>query len=517
MRDDFDSVVADRFMVLDDVAVPDIWARVQDKLLDPTPDKSIDAAATIDLETPNPTEKARLQPRWMLAAAVLVVVAAAVVLVERDWHEPAVVTTNTPPDTTTAAVVMTSTPPDTTTATVDSSFATAIESAGVMVKPSAEEIALASDTNLYQPEVSSTQVSAADQFVSLRKCRTDPPCSTGWAYETGSLDGGELHHGLLGEANAPAVYVLDGRFFVVIETSAHVQTPTTWLIDSLSGGHAELTWRDEPTTVSAREQALVISDGQWSVARLADRFDRPEGEEYALGDFPELFLPRVVDARYGTIRPLAVPDTASADLPVAQNGKGRIWIGTTPGSNDLGLAYSDDGGATWTQRSLPAQLLANPDEPENAYELRKAASYGDLLLSIAADGDRIAVTDAWWYDGRDVYISGDSGLNWSTVAVANPTRNNGSHLYVLADQRLLLVRSDDLSTSKLLVSTGADWTTLEADLQAIRATGGRWVDVNRDGIVSVYVPAVGDPISQRQFSSDLTTWRTGPVLDELPD
>ena len=29
MRDDFDSVVADRFKVLDDVPVPDTWSRVQ--------------------------------------------------------------------------------------------------------------------------------------------------------------------------------------------------------------------------------------------------------------------------------------------------------------------------------------------------------------------------------------------------------------------------------------------------------------------------------------------------------
>ena len=36
MRDDFESVVAGRFTVLDDVAVPDIWSRVQDKLRDPT-------------------------------------------------------------------------------------------------------------------------------------------------------------------------------------------------------------------------------------------------------------------------------------------------------------------------------------------------------------------------------------------------------------------------------------------------------------------------------------------------
>ena len=247
------------------------------------------------------------------------------------------------------------------------------------------------------------------------------------------------------------------------------RAPTAWLIDSVSGGHAELTWRDEPTTVSSREQALVVSDGQSSVPRVARKSASVQSP-----DCGELFLPRVVDARDGTIRPLAVPDNASANLPVTQNGKGRIWIGTAPDGHALGeeeldavqvagLAYSDDGGATWTEVTLPAQLLASE-------RLRDEGFLG-ALLSIAADGDRIAVTAAWSYnDDRYVYVSGDAGLNWSTVTVANPSRNNGAHLYVLADKRLLLVRSDDPYASQLLVSTGSDWTKLEEDLQATRAT-----------------------------------------------
>ena len=98
MRDDFDSVVADRFMVLDDVPVPDTWSRVQFKLLDPTPVAVHRGGSDPDRSRgsePRPT-KGRLRRRWMLAAAaVLLVVAAAVVLVERDSHEPAVVTTHT--------------------------------------------------------------------------------------------------------------------------------------------------------------------------------------------------------------------------------------------------------------------------------------------------------------------------------------------------------------------------------------------------------------------------------------
>ncbi len=56
MRDDFDSVVADHFKVLDDVPVPDTWSRVLDRV--PVRDArslvpfSDEALTMIDLDTP---------------------------------------------------------------------------------------------------------------------------------------------------------------------------------------------------------------------------------------------------------------------------------------------------------------------------------------------------------------------------------------------------------------------------------------------------------------------------------
>ena len=92
----------------------------------------------------------------------------------------------------------------------------------------------------------------------------------------------------------------------------------------------------EPTTITSDEQALVI-------------FDDPSPVTNLWAEVPiERFLPRVVDARDGTIRPLSVPDEALADLSVAQSGTGRIWTGTSPDGRDLGVAYSDDGGARVT-------------------------------------------------------------------------------------------------------------------------------------------------------------------------
>ena len=397
-----------------------------------------------------------------------------------------------------------------------SPFAAAIESAGMLIKPSAEETATASDTSLYETDVGSTQVSAADNFAALRTCPTptvlkggessDQPCDRDWAYVTGSVDGSGVHRGVLGEADQPELFVLDDRFFVAMETSPGSQnTPTAWLIDSVSGGHEELTWRDEPTTVNSPEQALVISDGHGSVARNAHQTM-----------FDQLFLPRVVDARDGTIRPLAVPDNASANLPVTQNGRGRIWIGTAPDGHDLGtedrdavqvagFAYSDDGGATWTEVTIPAQLFAS----------ERLATMNSAGVSTAADGDRIAVTSAWSYnEDRYVYVSSDAGLNWSTVTVANPSTYNGAHLYVLADKRLLLVRSNDVYATQILASAGSDWTTLEKQ-PGSAILHYRYVSVTRDGTIQVYNPDDRIDVGTRQrFSTDLTKWRTIEVLDD---
>ena len=84
MRDDFDSVVADRFKVLDDVPVPDTWSRVLDRV--PVRDTrsrvqfSDEAVTMIDLETPVPTEPRR-QGRYRVGVAALLAAAAVVAIV----------------------------------------------------------------------------------------------------------------------------------------------------------------------------------------------------------------------------------------------------------------------------------------------------------------------------------------------------------------------------------------------------------------------------------------------------
>jgi hypothetical protein len=123
------------------------------------------------------------------------------------------------------------------------------------------------------------------------------------------------------------------------------------------------------------------------------------------------------------------------------------------------------------------------------------------------------------------HISGDSGLSWSTLALADETPGNGSHLYVLADHRLMLVRSDDSTASQLHVSTGDSWASLERDPPATRATAAKYIDVNAAGIVSMYYGAgnfddgnIGGmpdaPPNRHHFSADLKNWWTIPHLDD---
>ena len=240
------------------------------------------------------------------------------------------------------------------------------------------------------------------------------------------------------------------------------------------------------------------------------------------------FLPRVVDARDGTIRPSAMPDDAVSDLPVAQHGTDRIWVGTAPDGDPLGLAYSDDGGETWTEVALPERLGATSEE------LATSRSYEEKLLEIAADGDRVAVTFSWERETErdNVYVSDNAGRSWTTATPSEPG-GNGAHLYVLADGRLILMWSLDAYPVQLLASAGADWAELEkVDAPHVTedSTGESQTDfsVNRAGIAFSYsfridfceapkhCPAeTEDELDLTiDFSTDMTNWWTIEGLDD---
>ena len=383
-------------------------------------------------------------------------------------------------------------------------FAAAIEASGELTSPSADEVEQAMNSDLYKPDTGQSQVSLAGNYVTLRTCRStywtmrnvepSPACPdgfpAGWTYETGNVDGVEVHHGLVGQATYLDVSVLDDRYFVVVDGQDQgdpATPPTAWLIDAVSGKIGTLRWRDTPTTLGSPAQALLLCEG--------------------------CSPPWVVDARDGTIQPLAVPDDAAADLPVAQSGTGRIWVGTAPDSGLLGLAYTDDGGQTWTDVALPEQLAATSEELDQSI---------DQVL-IAADGDRVAVALLWERDtARDhLYVSDNGGQNWTAAPFEEG--GNSAHLFVLADGRLVLVWRIDSSAHQLFVSTGTQWAALKQVDRPFDTSDigfGTWFNVNQVGVALITtrttcstcpggVAEVDLELDVTiDFSVDLTNWTT---------
>lgn len=386
-----------------------------------------------------------------------------------------------------------------------------------LTSPSAEDEAQATDYDLYWDGDVGTQVSAAGNSVSLRTCRDSASavCGTGWAYVTEVAGGGEVHGGLLGEASASPVnlhlQLLDERYFVASESAPDAQAPSrAWLIDAVSGQAGVLSWRHEPTTLNSPEQKLLLCAESYS--SLATYCAVVRGVDAADGGWQfaptEGGLPKVVDVRDGTIRPLAMPDSVVAGLPVAQHGTGRIWIGTNTDGDRLGLAYSDDGGATWNEVALPEQMSATREELATSL-----VPYGDDLLEIAADGDRVAVAESWGGDNNTVYVSNDAGTGW-TPATPEPG-GNGVHLYVLADGRLVVMGSHDPYPRQVLASTGSDWTELESVDIGLAAEPGSLTDqrfsVNGAGVATIasYIDdADSSTLDTIDFSTDLTNWST---------
>jgi len=91
MRDDFDSVVADRFKVLDQVPVPDTWSRIRNTEEVLTMLDVESAVLTLDLETAVLTEPRPKRPMRVLVAGIMAAaaVAAMVFVATRDAENPA--------------------------------------------------------------------------------------------------------------------------------------------------------------------------------------------------------------------------------------------------------------------------------------------------------------------------------------------------------------------------------------------------------------------------------------------
>ena len=257
--------------------------------------------ATLDIEPVSrragPTRRRPLIRAVVAVAAAAAVVVATVVVISRDNG-------SSPSDTPMSVV-----------------------SSNPLEEPSPDEVERASDAATYMVGSGHTEVTPARNYVSLRRCDpqvTDQPAggcdgTQGWAYVTGGADSPEVHYGLLGIADYLTLSALDDRLFVAStpsSTSLRQSGPAAWLIDSVTGQRGPLKWAEQPVTLNSPEQALVLFPAH-----------HPNPYYFPYNDFFEPFLPRVVDTRDWTIKPLSVPEDAAA-LPIAQPGSGRIWIST---------------------------------------------------------------------------------------------------------------------------------------------------------------------------------------------
>jgi len=461
---------------------------------------------SIDPETRRPRRPLRRVARGiLLVAAAAAVVGGFVIITNR---EPRIMPLNPSPET----VAVTS--PAT---TVEAGTPASSPSPSILREPSREEVSAASDISTYPPLSGQTEITTTRKFASLRSCvstsesqeRVDNglepvahPCSESlWAYATGT-DDGDLHFGLLGEVDDVELSTVDERYFVasgrVPSSRDPGAPPLAWLIDSVTGARGALTWSNQPATLDGSTNALVL-------------FDQP----FPSFEYVEPFLPRVVDPEAGTIRPLAVPADASAAIPIAQLGTGRIWVGTAPAGGDLGLAYTDDGGATWTHAAFPEATRTTTQQFDVETSDRTELS----TLSIAAAGERLAVTGGPRPGENRIFVSSDSGLLWQP-ATSLPTRateptalapvspENYIELYVLADGRLVILLSVDAYPLRTFVSAStSDWTQVE---QSQPPMGTRsFFAVNQAGVAAIFNASGETPY---RFSTDLVDWWQVPTV-----
>ena len=132
------------------------------------------------------------------------------------------------------------------------------------------------------------------------------------------------------------------------------------------------------------------------------------------------------------------------------------------------------------------------------------------MLGVAATGDHLAVTLPWTgFDNPHdvfVYVSADAGDNWTTVPIASAGLN-GTEIFVLADDRLIVVLGMDFYSETVLVSNSAsDWSRLEDS--GYEPAEHSHVDVNEQGILVNY----GRGLNPAVFTTDLTNWWTIPGL-----
>ena len=133
-------------------------------------------------------------------------------------------------------------------------------------------------------------------------------------------------------------------------------------------------------------------------------------------------------------------------MPIHQPETGRIWVVTAPDGGVAGLAYTDNGGASWTRVELPAAL--RPTSAELMSQIENA------LFTVAVSGDHVAVAKRWgpFASPKELFVTTNAGATWTAAQLEATSDENAIEVFALADGRLVVAMDSDAHTSRLFVS-----------------------------------------------------------------
>ena len=309
---------------------------------------------------------------------------------------------------------------------------------------------------------------------------------------------GRLGTGLVGTTDDLGRRPLDDRLFVASAASFSQDpssAPLVWVIDSVTGQRGPLTWQDEPTTLNAPEQVSVL-------------FPAPKPIP---GESGKRFLPRVVDKRDWTVRPLRVPRTQR-----------RRWRSTSlaragSGSPPPPRAVRSGSPTPTSRRSLldrcRTSVLAAPHH-RGIGRFSRSPRFRPIVRCCGHRGPRGGDERVGRCDRRLHFRRRRGNLEHGGSGSGLRERER---LYALADGRLMVVLSHVNNVANavgvLVSNSPSDWSQLEAsafgfDPEVLPLLHSS-VDVTQHGLV---VHHERDSCDNAQlamplrFSTDLTDW-----------
>ena len=178
--------------------------------------------------------------------------------------------------------------------------------------------------------------------------------------------------------------------------------------------------------------------------------------------------------------------------------------GTTDGANPAEIAYSDDGGATWT--------TVNVGSTNGEYALHSGALF-------ALDERHI------WFctDQANVYFSSDSGVTWTAQSVPDAGASEGLFYVHFRDANYGWAVGGQVATSGHFIQTtdgGAHWALADAEPEAKEGIWVSVIDSNRiwvgtdQGINVWYSNDWGATWTERNLPSAPTETGDGRFIDE---